>query len=130
MTLLAIDYDGVIVTDGHWPDPGEPIPGAVDAINLLHNAGYCIIINSCRVGQAEQAMKTTLAKLGLKFCRINDNCPERIKRYETDCRKISADVYIDDRSLFNPLKHLSWPELADFILLEYPCSSRMCEEVL
>ena len=129
MTLLAIDYDGIIVAEGHWPDPGEPIPGAVDAINRLHNAGYCIIINTCRVGKAEQAMKTTLAKLGLKFCRINDNCPERIKRYETDCRKISADVYIDDRSLINPMKHLTWSQIADFIIKRYPKPERYCEAV-
>jgi hypothetical protein len=54
MTVLAIDYDGIIVTDGNWPEPGQVIPEAVESINRLHDSGFCIIINSCRIGKAER----------------------------------------------------------------------------
>ena len=33
---------------------------------------------------------------------MNDNIPESIEKYGNNCRKVSADIYIDDRSV-NPL---------------------------
>ncbi|PWR74828.1 hypothetical protein ACKUB1_13760 [Methanospirillum stamsii] len=119
MTVISVDYDGIIVTDGNWPEPGQVIPEAVESINRLHDSGFCIIINSCRIGKAEEAMVRKLNELGINYCRVNENCPERIKKYETDTRKISADLYIDDRSVFNPLKHMSWPDLTDHIIRRF-----------
>lgn len=119
MTVISVDYDGIIVGDNSWPEPGQIIPDAVESINRLHGSGFCIIINSCRVGMAEEVMIQNLKQHGIKHCRVNENCPERIKRYETDTRKISADLYIDDRSVFNPLKHLSWPDLTDHIIRRF-----------
>lgn len=119
MTIISVDYDGIIVADGNWPNPGEVIPDAVESINRLHDSGFCIIINSCRIGKAEENLIENLKQLGIKHCRVNENCPERIKRYETDTRKISADLYIDDRSVFNPLKHMSWPDLTDHIIRRF-----------
>lgn len=119
MAIISVDYDGIIIADGNWPHSGETIPDAVESINRLHNSGFCIIINSCRIGTAEEAMIQTLKQLGIKHCRVNENCPERIKRYETDTRKISADLYIDDLSVFNPLKYLSWPDLTDHIIRRF-----------
>jgi len=38
------------------------------------------------------------ANLGLVFNAINDNVSEMIERWENDSRKITADIYIDNRS--------------------------------
>ena len=59
------------------------------------------IINSCRAGAAEDAMRQWLAE-HLPGCidYINENDPKRCARFGGDCRKISADVYIDDKGIF------------------------------
>ena len=38
------------------------------------------------------------AGFGLYFDAVNKNVPERVALYGTDSRKVSADVYIDDRA--------------------------------
>ena len=41
----------------------------------------------------------SLAKMwDWSFDYINENVPERIQRYGLDCRKIGADIYLDDRA--------------------------------
>ena len=98
--IISIDFDGTIVRE-RWPDIGSPLPGALAAIRKLHAAGHTIIINSCRAGAAEDAMRQWLAE-HLPGCidYINENDPKRCALFGGDCRKISADVYIDDKGIF------------------------------
>lgn len=98
--IISIDFDGTIVREA-WPDIGAPLPGAIAAIRKLHASGHTIIINSCRVGAPEDSMRQWLAE-HLPGCidHINENDPKRCASFGGDCRKISADVYIDDKSIF------------------------------
>ena len=98
MVILSIDFDGTIVKD-EYPGIGKALPGAIQAINELYDDGYCIIINSCRAREREDEMIDWLNRNGVKYCHCNENCCERIVNYRTDCRKISADCIIDDKSL-------------------------------
>jgi len=98
MVILSIDFDGTIVQD-KYPGIGKALPGAIQAINELYDDGYCIIINSCRAREREDEMIDWLNRNGVKYCHCNENCCERIVNYRTDCRKISADCIIDDKSL-------------------------------
>ena len=36
---------------------------------------------------------------GLEFDAVNENLPELIELYGNDCRKINADIYIDDKAV-------------------------------
>lgn len=36
---------------------------------------------------------------GLIFDAVNENLSERVEKYGNDCRKISADIYIDDKAV-------------------------------
>jgi hypothetical protein len=40
-----------------------------------------------------------LRSIGVKFHHINENHPENIVQYDSDSRKIFADIYIDDKQL-------------------------------
>lgn len=41
---------------------------------------------------------------GLTFDAVNANLPELIDLYKNDCRKINADIYIDDKAV-NPVPY-------------------------
>lgn len=109
MPLISIDFDGTIAgSDANWPSIGNEVTGAIDSIRKLHNHGICIIINTCRVGSAYDLMVDWLKCHGVPYCRINCNCEYRIKKYGGDCRKISADCYIDDKSICCLLNGVKW----------------------
>lgn len=40
---------------------------------------------------------------GIEFDAVNENLPELIELYGNDCRKINADIYIDDKAV-NPMR--------------------------
>ena len=98
MPVISIDFDGVIVTD-KWPDIGEEIPGAVGTINGWYDAGYWIIINSCRDHKEKADMIVWLQRAGVRYHAMNENLVWRICMYGTDPRKIGADIYIDDHNI-------------------------------
>ena len=95
---ISIDFDGVIVEE-RWPEIGKLLPYAISTIRALYSAGHRIIINTCREGEMAEAVKAFLAKYDIPYTAFNENLPDRVERYGGNCRKISADVYIDDRNL-------------------------------
>ena len=120
MVILSIDFDGTIVKD-EYPGIGKPLPGAIQAINELYESGYCIIINSCRAREREDEMIDWLNRNGVNYCHCNENCCERIVKYRTDCRKISADCIIDDKSLMmlNLEQENAWHNIKHMIRLKF-----------
>lgn len=96
--IISIDFDGTIV-ENKYPDIGNPIPMAIPVINAWKKRGHTIIINSCRCGIHQARMEAWLIRNHVPHDYINENAPERIAQYGCDCRKISADIYIDDKSI-------------------------------
>ena len=96
--IIAVDFDGTIC-DVSFPEVGKMKPEADVYINKLFNDGHDIIINTCRSGIHEGAAETFLRSQKIQFTYINSNLPRLIVEYGQDCRKISADIYIDDKSL-------------------------------
>lgn len=105
---IAIDFDGTIVKE-KYPGFGDPIPGAKEAINSLYEMGHEIIINSCRAGIHQENMINYLQQAGIFYHHVNENPAWRIELYKLDCRKIGADVYIDDRNIF--CREINWNEI-------------------
>ena len=110
--VIAIDFDGTIVTN-KYPDIGYLKRNAKKVINELFDAGHEIIINSCRQGKEEQDMIDFLKQMGIKYSAVNENLCYRIEEYNNDCRKIGADVYIDDKAY--PCNIMNWNEIYRFI---------------
>jgi uncharacterized HAD superfamily protein len=96
--VIAIDFDGTIC-ESHWPEIGHEIPGAVQTIKRLHKHGHKIIIWTCRTGDALDKVIHWLIQHRVPYDAINANLPERIKAYKGDTRKVSADLYVDDKGL-------------------------------
>lgn len=98
MAIISIDYDDTIVY-ADYPNIGTIKPHAREVINNLYNQGHTIIIWTCRSGDHEQMAAMYLRDMGVKFHHINENHPENIVQYDSDSRKIFADIYIDDKQL-------------------------------
>lgn len=118
--ILAVDFDGTIC-EVDYPGIGREREGAKEYINKLYDEGYMIVINTCRTNAGEvkaQDMAEEFLKLrGIKYHKINENMDHLIEVYGCDTRKISADVYIDDKCLY---KIPTWEEKYNIIKAKFP----------
>ena len=94
---ISIDFDGCIVTLA-YPQIGKVRNGAKAVITRWYNEGHTIVINSCRNGNMQKEMVIALVHNGIPFHYVNENSQALIDLYGGDTRKISADIYFDDRS--------------------------------
>jgi hypothetical protein len=112
--IIAIDFDGTIC-ETDFPSIGLMKPRADLYINKLFDEGNQIIINTCRSGIHEGNAQVFLDVVGIKYHYINSNLPHMIEQYGQDCRKISADIYIDDRCLMGIPE--TWKEIYELVQL-------------
>jgi hypothetical protein len=113
--VLAIDFDGTIASLS-YPEVGDLIPGAGIMIRKLHSEGHYIVINTCRTDEYQEIARQFLDKHLIPYHKINENIQELIDLYDMDSRKISADVYIDDKCLFDLP---DWNEIYSIIQKKY-----------
>lgn len=109
--VIAIDFDKTIC-DSDYPACGDAIKDAILVIRTLYAVGYGIIINTCRTQQAEAEAISWLKNHGIPFDYVNCNFPYRIQYFGQDCRKISAEYYVDDKNIGGLP---SWMEIFKFI---------------
>ena len=69
----------------------EPYPGAVEAVRAWHDAGHFIHITSHRSGEAHDARRAWLRRIGLPFDELYCSYDK-----VTRCAEIGIDVLIDD----------------------------------
>lgn len=110
INTIAVDFDGTIAHVSNWPDIGDPIPGAIETLQKYHSAGGQIIIWTCREGEQLQSAIAYLDHHGIPYDTINSNIPERIDHWKNDCRKVGADLYIDDKAV-----QPNWHEIAHLL---------------
>ena len=95
---ISIDYDDTIVYQD-FPNSGTIKPNAKEVINRLYDEGHHILIWTCRSFDRLETAKNYLIECGIRFHLMNENLPSNIEKYGGDTRKMSADIYIDDRQL-------------------------------
>jgi len=116
--IIAIDFDNTIV-EPLYPEIGVLKANCKRIINKWYNLGHAIIINTCRAGKFHGDCEKFLIQNGISFNFINCNMPELINFYKADTRKISADVYIDDRNLGGLPDWLEIEKIMDSLFAEY-----------
>ena len=94
---IAVDFDGTLC-ENRFPEIGEANAELISQLIEEQKNGAEVILWSCRSGRRLKEAIRWAEKQGLRFDYVNRNTPERIRTYRSDCRKISADVYIDDRA--------------------------------
>jgi len=96
----------------NYPDLGMQRKNAGLVIRRFVENGYGIIINTCREGISLSDAIEWLHRNDIPYHYINCNFPHMIEKYGADCRKISADIYIDDKCLMGLP---NWKEIEEII---------------
>lgn len=109
--ILAIDFDNTIVKVKDFPNIFRIRKGAAKYINKLYDQNYHIIIWTCRTDSDHcydnSDAKRFLNKKGIRYHSMNDNHYALKNHFQNNSRKISADIYIDDKGLW-PFGIPSW----------------------
>lgn len=95
--IIAVDFDGTLCEDA-WPEIGKANNYLIMCLKGRQALGDKLILWTCRAGdKLEEAIEWCKTQ-GLIFDAINDNLPEIVEKYGNNSRKITADIYLDDRS--------------------------------
>lgn len=98
--IIAVDFDGTIV-EHRYPHIGKEIPFAIATLKRLQAEHHLLILWSVREGNLLEEAVSFCRERGLEFYAVNANHPDE----EADCnapqscRKLRADVFIDDRNV-------------------------------
>ena len=95
--VIAVDFDGTLC-ENRYPKIGAPNGALIEQLREEQESGALVILWTCRDGKLLEEAVSWAKKQGLRFDYVNRNAPERIRAYRGDTRKISADVYVDDRA--------------------------------
>ncbi len=95
--IYAVDFDGTL-SMGEWPEVGPANNGLIDYLITRQREGDKLILWTCRAGEPLDRAVEFCKDHGLHFDAVNDNLPETIEKYGSNSRKITCDVYIDDRA--------------------------------
>lgn len=94
--IIAVDFDGTLCEEC-WPEIGTPNLRLIGELIYRKSLGDKLILWTCRAGLPLAQAVRFCKSYGLTFDAVNENLPEIIEKYGSDSRKISADIYIDDR---------------------------------
>ena len=94
--IIAVDFDGTLCAD-LYPGIGAPNQRLIFVLKQLKARGAKLILWTCRCGEPLSEAVGWCKKHGLTFDAVNENLPEVLEKYGTDSRKITADLYIDDK---------------------------------
>ena len=96
--IIAVDFDDTLCFS-NWPNLGAPNLPLINYLHTQKTAGSRIILWTCRAGKPLDDAIEWCKRYGLYFDAINDNLPEIVELYGNNSRKITCDVYIDDRNM-------------------------------
>ena len=94
---IGVDFDSTICYH-EYPYLGEVIPGAIETMKKLLDAGHTLILITQREPHLMDEASELIRNHGVEIKYVNCN-PE----FENGSRKIYANLYIDDHGLGIPL---------------------------
>ena len=72
--------------------------------------GKKVILWTCRCGDLLEEAVAWCRMFGLEFDAVNENVAQTLEQYGTESRKISADVYIDDKACWPWMTKQEWEQ--------------------
>ena len=104
--VIAVDFDGTIV-EHKYPAIGKEMLFAFATLKELQKKGHKLILWTIRTGELLEEAVDFCRQNGVEFYAVNKNYPEEVLDQNTS-RKLTADVFIDDRSLGG---FIGWSEI-------------------
>lgn len=90
--IIAVDFDGTLSLNG------KPNEALIARLKREQMRGSVVILWTCRCGKSLMEAVNKLRSWGFAPNYVNTNCPQAIKMFGGDTRKVYADVYIDDKN--------------------------------
>ena len=113
--IIAVDFDGTLV-ENKYPEIGKPLRGFTEdtlfnELITLRERGVKVILWTSRLGKELENAVKFCKSMGLEFDAVNDDLKEIKEEFDSykewqktkypECRKVHADIYIDDKALTN-----------------------------
>ena len=95
--IIAVDFDGTLCIQ-NYPNIGEANTELINALIVRKQAGDKLILWTCREETLLENAVAWCKQQGLEFDAVNDNLEEIKVKYQHNSRKITADIYIDDKA--------------------------------
>lgn len=95
--IIAVDFDGTLCTNA-WPNIGEPIEPVIEYVKRRQKAGAKLILWTNRVDKPLEEAVAWCAEHGIVLSAVNDNLADIVEAFGSNCRKIFANEYLDDRA--------------------------------
>lgn len=97
--IIAVDFDGTIV-ENEWPFIGTPRREVIKLLVELRSVPEIrLILWTNRTRERLSEAVSFCRSEGIYFDAINTNLPEIVGKYGGYSRKISADMYLDDKAV-------------------------------
>ncbi len=97
--IIAVDFDNTLF-ETRFPEILEPKRNVIEFCKRRQEAGDIIILWTCRKDMDLLDATRACEKYGLTFDYVNRNADSHLAKFNNDdCRKIFADIYIDDKCL-------------------------------
>ena len=96
--IIAVDFDDTLFKTA-YPKILEPNMSVIEYCKKRQREGDIIILWTCRRDMELLDATRACEKYGLTFDYVNCNAETHLAKYSDDCRKIFADIYIDDKCI-------------------------------
>ena len=102
MRRIAVDLDGTLIEDDKWPDMGEWLPGAREALKTLAAEYDEVVILTCRTANRERDEITHRNPedqiSAIEDLLLDAEIPENVYVWTLPF-KPNADFYLDNKAL-------------------------------
>ena len=96
--IIAVDFDGYLTYKDNYPNIKYARIDRIAKLRLLRSKGHKLILWTCRSGKYLDDAVNFCKNFGLEFDAVNDNLEDCIEKYNNNCRKVFADIYLDDKN--------------------------------
>lgn len=107
--IIAVDFDGTLCSEC-YPAIGMPNLPLFALLKGARRQGKKVILWTCRYGDLLEEAVAWCRMFGLEFDAVNENVAQTLEQYGTESRKISADVYIDDKACWPWMTKQEWEQ--------------------
>lgn len=130
--IIVIDWDGTLV-ENHWPDMGDWLPGAIEAVKRFHRAGYKVMVFSARLSPywLDGSDRPT-ADVAKSIQEVRDKLDAADLPYVgiwTKPGKPPLSVLIDDKAERYHGTNGAWRKLTEKVLLRLGAEEPLYEDV-